>query len=102
MAVASMVMLPDGLQPPPVTAWPALVVMGVVGSGLAYLWWNSAVMKVGASSAAVFMNLVPVLTILIGILLGQSVSGAQWAGAALVIAGVVLATRQSSRQPGPG
>jgi len=93
MAAGSMALLPGGLQLPPPAAWPALLVMGVVGSAMAYIWWNSAVMRVGAGRAAAFSNLVPVMTILMGVALGQSITAAQLVGAGLVIAGVVLATR---------
>jgi drug/metabolite transporter (DMT)-like permease len=92
-AVAS----PSQLIAPPNAAWWALLFMGVVGSGFAYLWWNTGVMKLGAARAASFMNLVPVFTMIIGVALGQSLSWAQLLGGALVIAGVVMATQEPAQ-----
>lgn len=87
----------DFLVPPPAGVMAAIAAMSVFGSVIAYLWWNEGVKKVGAGRAAIFMNLVPVFAALIGVALGQSLSHAQLAGAALVIGGVWL----SSIPPAP-
>ena len=68
--------------------------MGVAGSALAYVWWNDAVARVGAARAAQFMNLVPVLTMLMAVPLGEPLALAQVLGAVLVITGVLLATQR--------
>lgn len=94
MLLVAGVTAPDTVQWPPTAAWPALLGMGIAGSGLAYIWWNDAVAQVGAASAAQFMNLVPVLTMLMAVPLGEPLALAQVLGAALVIAGVLLATRR--------
>jgi drug/metabolite transporter (DMT)-like permease len=83
---------PAQLQLPPAAAWWSLLLMGVVGSGFAYLWWNQGVIKVGAARASTFMNLTPLFTMLLGIALGESLSLAQLAGGALIISGVLMAT----------
>ena len=59
MLLVAGVSAPGTVQWPPLAAWPALLVMGVAGSGLAYIWWNDAVVQVGAARAAQFMNFVP-------------------------------------------
>ncbi|HJV79381.1 DMT family transporter [Noviherbaspirillum sp.] len=92
MAVCAAATTPDFLQPPALPMAAAIVFMGLFGSVLAYLWWNQAVQKIGAASVAVFINLVPIFTALIGLLLGQSISLAQLCGAALVIAGVLVSS----------
>lgn len=84
---------------PPTGVILAVLVMSVFGSALAYVWWNDAVSRIGAAKAVLFMNLVPVFATLIGVALGQPVSGAQWVGAALVISGVLYATRQPAARP---
>lgn len=94
MLLAASLTAPDSVRWPPWRVWPALLFMGLAGSGLAYIWWNDAVAKVGAARAASFMNFVPVFTMLMAVPLGEPVGWAQLAGAALVIAGVLLATRR--------
>ncbi|MGC3981113.1 MAG: DMT family transporter [Steroidobacteraceae bacterium] len=76
----------------------AIAVMALFGTVLAYLWFNTGIARIGAGRAAIFINLVPLFTTLIGVALGQSVSGAQCLGAVLVIAGVI--TTASARERG--
>jgi drug/metabolite transporter (DMT)-like permease len=83
---------PDFLQPPSLPLATAIVVMGLFSSVLAYLWWNQGVQKIGVSSVAVFINLVPIFAALIGFALGQPISAAQLCGAVLVIAGVACSS----------
>jgi len=80
---------------PPVGVIAAIVAMGLLGSVLAYIWWNDSVRQVGASIAAMFMNLVPIFAALIGVVLGQPVTLAQIIGAVFVVGGVWLATTNS-------
>lgn len=81
---------------PPWGVVAAIVAMGLLGSVLAYIWWNDSVRQVGASIAAMFMNLVPIFAALIGVVLGQSVTLAQIIGAVFVVGGVWLATTNSA------
>jgi drug/metabolite transporter (DMT)-like permease len=93
IAILAILANPASLRWPPPRAGLPLLFMGFAASALAYIWWNNAVIKVGAGRAASFMNLIPVLTMLIAVLLGESLSLAQLSGGALVVAGVLLATR---------
>ncbi len=92
MAACAAVVTPDFLQPPPLPAAIAIAFMSLFGSVLAYLWWNEGVRVLGATSVAVFINLVPIFAALLGLLLGQTIAWAQLAGAALVICGVLITT----------
>lgn len=85
---------PEAMQFPPRAALWAILFMGVLATAVAYLWWNVGVVRIGASRAAGFLNLIPVFTMVSGLLLGQPLSVAQLLGAALVIVGVVLAARR--------
>ncbi len=85
----------DMLTAVPVGVAAALAAMGLFGSGVAYIWWNDAVRTVGAGVAAVFMNLVPIFTALIGVCLGQTITLPQLAGTALVLLGVWLSTSRA-------
>lgn len=93
MVIGAGIFMPGTLLVPPLRTWLPLLFMGVVASGLAYIWWNLAVMRVGAARASVFMNLTPVFTMLIGVSLGEQLGMAPLVGAVMVIVGVVLATR---------
>jgi drug/metabolite transporter (DMT)-like permease len=93
MLIGAQLFMPGTLLVPPVRTWLPLLFMGIVASGLAYIWWNTAVMRIGAARASVFMNLTPVFTMLIGVPLGEQLGVAPLVGAVLVIVGVVLATR---------
>jgi drug/metabolite transporter (DMT)-like permease len=86
------VVTPAALMVPPAGAWVALVFMGVCGAALAYIWWNQSVVRVGPQRTAIFLNLTPVFTALMGVALGQSITLAQVMGALLVIAGVLTAS----------
>jgi drug/metabolite transporter (DMT)-like permease len=92
MVIGTALISPSELRVPPASAWLSLLFMGVIGSGLAYLWWNLAVLKIGAARAVSFLNLVAVFTAAIGVALGETISLAELLGAALVVSGVALAT----------
>lgn len=87
----------DMLTAVPAGVGAALAAMGLFGSGVAYVWWNDAVRTVGAGVAAVFMNLVPIFTALIGVCLGQTITLPQLAGTALVLLGVWFSTSRARR-----
>lgn len=91
---------PDFFTLPPVGVVVAVLAMSLLGSVLAYLWWNDGVKRVGAARAAVFMNLVPIFAALIGVVMGQTISLAQLAGAVLVVGGVWFASRPAAPPAG--
>ena len=82
----------DFLRLPPIGSIAAIIMMSIFGSVLAYLWWNDGVRQVGAVKSGLFMNIVPISAVLIGIVLGQSITWSQLIGTVLVISGVVFAS----------
>lgn len=61
---------------------------------LAYAFWNHGVHRIGPSKAAIFMYLTPVFaSVLAGIFLGERLGPSHLIGGALILAGLVLATR---------
>jgi len=61
---------------------------------LAYGFWNHGVHRIGPTKAAIFMYLTPVFTsVLAGIFLGERLGPSHMIGGALILAGLVLATR---------
>ena len=68
----------------------------VFPSALAYLLWNVSVEKIGAARTGIFLNVLPVFTALIAVILGATLGLWQVVGGAVVLLGVWLTTR-----PGP-
>lgn len=62
-----------------------------------FVFWNQAVLAIGASRAGIFLNLIPVFTALIGFFLGESLSVWQGLGGLLVFSGVYLTTGRFPR-----
>ena len=75
-----------------------LLYVGVVASVGAFLFWNIGVKGVGAARGSVFLNLIPVFTVVIAApTLGERPGLAQIVGGLLVICGVTLASSKSRR-----
>lgn len=100
--VSSALLLPLALA---VEGWRPLVQAGLPGWGvviygafpvtLGHLWFYQGIRAVGAGRAAVFTNLIPFLVIgLSWAILGEPIRWYHAVGATVVIAGVVLTTRQ--------
>ena len=86
----------SGLPVPSPHVGIALVVLAVGGGLIAYFLWNAGVAKVGAGSASLFINLVPVASMLISTALGSPPTASQLIGGAVVIAAVSLSTISGS------
>jgi len=73
----------------------ALVVLGVVGTGFAYVLNYQIITSEGATVASTVTYLLPVVAIVLGVLvLGETVTVITLAGIALVLAGVALTRRK--------
>jgi drug/metabolite transporter (DMT)-like permease len=79
--------VPDWTSP---VAWSVVVGQAVLGA-VAHVWWYEGVHQVGASRAAIFMNLQPVVGVILAWgLLGETVEAAEILGGLAVLAGVWL------------
>jgi drug/metabolite transporter (DMT)-like permease len=76
----------------------ALAIMVVGGTVFAYLFWSIGIQHLGAGSAALFLNLVPVFAMLISGALGTPPSAPQWIGGLIVLSGVGLAMMPTKRR----
>jgi drug/metabolite transporter (DMT)-like permease len=74
----------------PWEVYAAILFMGALGSVLAYIFWNYGISRIGVADTAVFFHLVPVFTVLLSFILGQSVTGFQIAAGIVVMAGVAI------------
>jgi drug/metabolite transporter (DMT)-like permease len=85
-------------QPWRVYAWAGA--MALFSTVFPVFWQTAAIRRIGAARAVVVGTLGPVLTIAFGWwLLGEPISGAQLAGAALVIGGVMIVARPTWSPP---
>ena len=74
--------------------WLSIAYLGVLSTGVAYMFWNRGVSLIGAARSSIFVNLIPVTALLISVVLGQGLLPFHLAGGAVVVAGVFLATRK--------
>ncbi len=87
--------LPENIAQEPLMA--VVYLGGCVTLG-AYGCFNYGISRLGAGRAAVFSNLIPVFTLLMGVfILGESLTFQQYLASGLVLAGVVVGTVASCR-----
>jgi drug/metabolite transporter (DMT)-like permease len=75
-------------------AWGVVIFQGTVGA-LAHVWYYRGVQTIGPAVTAIFMNLQPLVGLVFAaLLLGETVTAPQALGAAAILVGVWLTTRQ--------
>jgi drug/metabolite transporter (DMT)-like permease len=80
--------------------WLNVVYLGILCSAAGYYLYAVGLESLGVTICAVFLNLVPVVTVVAGFfLLGERLSLAQLAGGGIVIAGVYLASLARVKKP---
>jgi drug/metabolite transporter (DMT)-like permease len=80
------------------TAWANIVFLGVAATGLSFSWYYAGIKALGASRAGVFINLVPVVTVILAsVILKEIPDAVVLLGGGVVILGVWLTNR-----PAPG
>ncbi|WP_258000255.1 DMT family transporter [Bacillus sp. Marseille-P3661] len=76
----------------------SLLYLGTFPSVLALIAWNHAVGDIGPSKASIFLNLIPVFTVIGAILfLEETITWMQLIGGALVLCGVFLTTKEKQK-----
>lgn len=76
------------------TVWLSAIYLGMFGTVLGFTWFYEAVQGIGATRAAVFTCLVPIVAILCGwLMLGEQITVSLLIGTALVLGGVMLVNR---------
>ncbi|WP_436793364.1 DMT family transporter [Actinospongicola halichondriae] len=107
LALAALWTLPGGVVSVGDSTWeggPAVsvVVIGALGTGLAFVIMGTLVGKVGATRASLITYLIPVVALCLGVAFkDDQVTGLAVAGVTLVIAGAVLASRGERAMPDP-
>lgn len=74
--------------------WVGILVLGVLGSGVAYIAWYDALQALPTSQLAIFINIEPVVTtIMAALILSEEISWFSILGAGLILLGVYLVNR---------
>ena len=77
-----------------VNGWGGILVLGVLGSGVAYIAWYDALQALPASQLAVFINIEPlVTTVMAAFMLQESITALTIVGAGMILTGVYLVNR---------
>jgi drug/metabolite transporter (DMT)-like permease len=91
VAPLALTQLPD--EPPPAGAIAAVVALGALGSGIAYLLYFAIIASAGASRAILVTYLVPGFALVYGaLLLDEAVTLSALVGLVLILGGTALAT----------
>jgi len=79
--------------------WTSLAYLGFCGTALGFSLYYQAIKKIGASRAGIFINLVPLFSILLSwLILGESIKPIVLAGGLLILTGVSLTNFQAPRK----
>lgn len=77
--------------------WISLIYLGLGGTALGFSLYYQAIKKIGATRAGIFINLVPVFSILLSwLILGESIKSIVLIGGGLVLFGVALTNYQKA------
>ncbi|WP_051261429.1 DMT family transporter [Desulfovibrio inopinatus] len=83
----------------PMHVWFDIIYLGFFGTVLGFTWFYEGVKAIGASKAAVFINIVPVTALILGVLmLNERIGTSLVVGGILVLTGVYL-TNRPTRSP---
>ncbi|MHB1628383.1 MAG: DMT family transporter [Bacilli bacterium] len=75
--------------------WAGVLYLGIVSTAGAFFLWNKGLQMVDAATGGLYFFFQPLVGTLLGwLVLGEQVGLAFWAGASLILAGVVLAVRE--------
>ena len=101
-AAAFMLLLTPFLAVGPVTIdWTTIASIGVIGlggTGLAYLWFNDVLESWGPTRASSVTYVMPIVGIMLGVVfLGETLHWYEPVGGAIVIAGVLIMRRQVTK-----
>lgn len=77
------------------SGWTAILILGIFGSGLAYIAFYDALQEIPASQIGVFFNVEPlVTTVLASFMINETITAITLIGGAIVILGIWLVNRK--------
>lgn len=76
----------------------SLLLLGILGSGLCYLWWNKAIKTIGVVVTTNYLYLSPFITMISGwLILEEDIHTMGVIGAVLIIGGIVVSNKKSKK-----
>lgn len=83
----------------PFRYWALLIITAIIMHGLCTFLWNNSIHKVGATKAALLLNLEPFIAMVFAFLiLGNSIKTLQLVGAFVIIVGVFISIRTKAKK----
>lgn len=80
------------------SGWGGILILGVLGSGIAYIAWYDALQALPASQLSAFINIEPLITTLMAaFMLDEKITFFTITGAALIVIGVYLVNRPDKK-----
>ena len=80
--------------------WGNILFLGVVATGVAFTWYYAGIRAIGAARAGIFINLVPVFTIALSMLImGERLSLLQLICCAVILLGVMISQQDKQLLP---
>lgn len=77
-----------------ISAWLSILYLGLLGSAIGFIWYYQGIKTIGPARAGVFINVVPLSTVLLAFfILHEPVDASLLSGALLIIGGVYLTNR---------
>ena len=92
---------PAGMPSLDSQGWLAVAYLGAGASGVAYMLYSVALKHVEASEAGVYTNLIPIVGVVTGVMLGEPLTSRAILGGVVVLVGVWLTSRQPSPSSPP-
>ncbi|MFK7770909.1 MAG: DMT family transporter [Saprospiraceae bacterium] len=70
--------------------WGSILFMGILGTGVAYAFFYKGVVVLGATKSSLYMNLIPLFTVLTAFPFGEIVTPIQLVGGGVIIFGLLI------------
>jgi drug/metabolite transporter (DMT)-like permease len=78
----------------------AMLPLGVLSTGLAFVTWTALIGRAGASRGSVVSYLVPVVAVALGVLvLSEDLPSSAFVGGAAIVIGAILVSGHDTRAP---
>jgi drug/metabolite transporter (DMT)-like permease len=83
-----------------IQVWASLLFLGLMGTAVAFVWYNQAIQKLGAQKTVVFNNLVPIFGVIFAwALLNEPLTVSLVVGGLIAVAGVFIVNSTSGFKP---